>query len=692
MQIETSGNRNREGRSGFRRPPARLRRRANTAGGFGVALSIGLVAAALLDTPGHGQPVRANGAWVFENEALRVSVVESNATWDVLDKRCGRLWRQAAEAVRVTVSAIRPQDAPDVGVEIRMSYAEGTNAPLPLTARVTLPKTGADVSYEITGDPAIAFGEISLPAPFVLDEPEGVLVIPQNAGLLFRVNELEWDGKTPGGFMSMPWFGATDLASGQGFVGIFTTPDDASHRGRKVRGTGREVIALQPWFQPQKGKLGYTRQLLYHFADRGGYVALAKRYRAHARGQGLVRTLAEKREERPSIDRLVGAVNIYCRNIENIKALKALGIERAVVSGFTKDHVRQINDMGYLSSHYDIYTDLYEPGTPPAKWERCEGFSFPGDVIKTTDGSNQIGWCPYTDPKTGEKHPSFVICWTSGLRVLREKMPRRLADSPFTAYFLDCVTATRLYECWDPDHPLTRTADRETRVRQLEHLTRNLGLVAGSEQGRDWAVPVADYFEGVMSTSAFFANPKAIHAMPFVSIPSEPRYEEYGTNPWRRVPLFQLVYGDCCETTWRWGDNSHRMPALWEQKDLLALLHAAMPTWVLWEPQQELFAKNRDRFKACYDTVCRWRRAVGYAEMVNHERLTKDGLLQRSSFANGASVTVNFANEPRSVAGIELPPRSFLIAGDAAAREGIKVGEPLRVSDEWLPALSGETR
>jgi hypothetical protein len=83
-----------------------------------------------------------------------------------------------------------------------------------------------------------------------------------------------------------------------------------------------------------------------------------------------------------------------------------------------------------------------------------------------------------------------------------------------------------------------------------------------------------------------FRKPKEIHAIPFETLSPDPafaRYEEYGFNPWRRVPLFQLVYGDCCETTWRWGDNSHRMPHLWWKKDLLAMVHAAMPTWVLSE-------------------------------------------------------------------------------------------------------------
>lgn len=631
-----------------------------------------------------GATQSGEGLWVFENATLRVSVNGTDAAWTVLDKRCGRVWRQAADTNAVRNVSVAPLKAPLLGTESVLTYTKGTNAPQSLTMRVTLPPKGADVACEISGDVGMMFNELSLPAPLVLDEPEGVLVIPQNAGLLFGVGELEWDGKALGGFYSMPWFGGADLASGQGYIAIFDTWDDAGFRGKKVCGVSRDVLSAQPYFLPQKGALGYPRRLLYHFSDRGGYVALAKRYRAYAKTRGLVKTLEEKRGERPAIDRLVGAVNIYCDHFQNVEELKRLGVERAMISGFSKDNVRKINELGYLSSHYDIYTDLYASNSPAAKWERCEGFDFPKDVIKKADGSNQTGWCPFTDKKTGIKHPSYVICWTCGLRTLKGKMPKRLAESPFTAYFLDCVTATGLYECYDPAHPLTRTTDRETRVRQLDYLTGELGLVAGSEQGRDWAVPVADYFEGVMSTTAFFANPKEIHAMPFETLSPDPgfaRYEEYGFNPWRRVPLFQLVYGDCCETTWRWGDNSHRMPHLWWKKDLLAMVHAAMPTWVLWKPQQELFNSQMERFKACYDNVCRWRRAVGYSEMVNHERLTRDGLVQRSTFANGASVTVNFSDEQRTVKdGVVLPPHSYLIAGAAAKQAGLAVGVPVCVN------------
>jgi len=633
-------------------------------------------------------PTHVNGKWTVENRLLRVSVSDATGDWDVLDKRCNRTWRQAEEPAaagksapaKIVVNRIAALPSPAEGVEIHLAYPQTTSS-LPLVVRLSLLPDKAELACEVSGESDAKIGELAIPRPLVLDVPEGKMVVPHQAGLLFGVDELEWHGRRF--TLTMPWFGAEDMATGQGYMAVIETPDDAILRGCRVPGDRRDVLSMRPVFIAQKGKLGYTRRLLYSFLDRGGYVAMAKRYRLYGREKGLVKTLVQKRKERPAIDRLVGAVNIYAREFRNIEELKKLGIERAVVSGLTKDDARQLNDWGYLASHYDIYTDLYEPGTPPSKWERCEGFSFPQDVVKRADGTNQVGWCPVLNKQTGKKDPSYVICWNCGLRTLREKMPRRLSESPFSAYFLDCVTASGLCECYDPNHPLTRTTDRETRVKQFEYLSKELGLVVGSEEGRDWAAAVADYFEGVMGTGTWLAHNPLLHAIPFEPFVPTARYEDLTMNAGRRVPLFQLVYSDCVETTWRWGDNSHRMPGLWGQKDLLNIIHASMPTWILWRPQQELFHNNRDRFKECYDNVCRWRRAVGYSEMIDHERLTPDGQVQRSTFSGGVSVTVNFTKESRRLPdGGEIPPRSFLIRGDASRLPGLPVNQPVQVHED----------
>jgi len=40
-------------------------------------------------------------------------------------------------------------------------------------------------------------------------------------------------------------------------------------------------------------------------------------------------------------------------------------------------------------------------------------------------------------------------------------------------------------------------------------------------------------------------------------------------------------------------------------------------------------------------------RATGYSEMLSHEWLTSDHAVQRTRFANGVVITVNFGDAPR---------------------------------------------
>lgn len=55
--------------------------------------------------------------------------------------------------------------------------------------------------------------------------------------------------------------------------------------------------------------------------------------------------------------------------------------------------------------------------------------------------------------------------------------------------------------------------------------------------------------------------------------------------------------------------------------------------------------------------------AVGWEEMTGHEFLTEDRLVQKSVFAGGASVIVNFGKEAVKVEGREVAGESFVIMG-----------------------------
>jgi hypothetical protein len=78
-----------------------------------------------------------DSGWTFENAILRVAVNDAMPRGSVLDKRCGRIWAQPADTgARGLISVMPLHDAS--GVEVALSCPDGTNAPLPLTMRLSL--------------------------------------------------------------------------------------------------------------------------------------------------------------------------------------------------------------------------------------------------------------------------------------------------------------------------------------------------------------------------------------------------------------------------------------------------------------------------------------------------------------------------------------------------------------------------
>src|ERR1017187_2706046 len=149
----------------------------------------------------------------------------------------------------------------------------------------------------------------------------------------------------------------------------------------------------------KKGQFGCERRLRYVFFDGGGHVAIAKRYREYARQIGLLKTLAEKRQENPDVDLLVGAVNIWNWDADPgqlVTQLRAAGIERILWSrGGSANALRTLNDMKVLTSRYDIYQDTMNPSNFPflrgadANWTTA---GWPADIIRQANGGWSHAW------------------------------------------------------------------------------------------------------------------------------------------------------------------------------------------------------------------------------------------------------------------------------------------------------------
>ncbi len=293
----------------------------------------------------------------------------------------------------------------------------------------------------------------------------------------------------------------------------------------------------------------------------GGYVEIAKAYRLIARQRGLLKTLAEKIKANPSGRRTSGRGRFQAVRVRPAEAedtlepdrqgnrsyrfhvlmrrlnwpstgSKDLGIDRSLLvlagwinKGYDNQHPdilpaaaelggnagladcsRRVKAQGWLFGLHDNYQDLYR-----------EAPSWSEDlVVKNRDGSLAAGgvWAG------GQ---AYFICARKSLELIArpQNLPGVRQICAPDVYFIDTVFASPPRPCFDPKHPETRADDIRNK-QELCDVVRRQGILFGSEEGFEWGVPHADYFEGILS------HKKQSHANRSEIV----------------IPLFELVYGD----------------------------------------------------------------------------------------------------------------------------------------------------
>ena len=598
---------------------------------------------------------------------------------------------EAPAPVRCTAAR---RSADGRAIVLDMPGLVGRDSPAKVT--FTLAPSQPEVLVEIDAASGAAMSTCAFPGPLAATTEHAAWVVPSQEGLLYRVRGDRYPIGSFRSMMCMPWIGAADLKTGLGYMIIAETPDDMHFDKQVVRVDGEKLPVGSPLWLAQKGKFGQARRARYAFFHKGGYVAMCKRYRQHAQDAGIVRTLAEKARDVPNVRKLAGAVDVWysgrgSATVQIAKLLRSLGVDRCLMHissvGYRppKATVAALHELGYLVGHYDIYTDLHESGHPWDKWDRYAQYRFPEPVIRKSDGSLQGGW--YTVYDQGKPYRSYVVCPIRGLEAMRQRVPNDHAATGHSVWFVDCATSCGFYECYHADHPATRTQDREAKLGQFRFL-HDRGLVCGSEGGRDWALRYASYFEGIMGTATWAAAPKNMGRVTGPLDVTE-KYMEFDHGPSRRVPLWELVHHDAALVTWWWGDGQLRVPENWWLKDLWQILYGNMPLWMMRQSGEKLFIENVEAFRASYARVSPVTRAVFGVEMLSHEFLSDDCALQRTHWANGLTVTVNFGEAPCAIGDMPaMPGRSYRLDGDAARLPNLPLGKAVVMPYAWKPKVS----
>jgi len=160
-------------------------------------------------------------------------------------------------------------------------------------------------------------------------------------------------------------------------------------------------------------------------------------------------------------------------------------------------------------------------------------------------------------------------------------------------------------------------------------------------------VPYCDYFEGMMSLCDYRV-PDSGRNMGQVWTNVPPLVAKYQVGPEYRLPLWELVYHDCVCAHWYWGDYSNKLTPIWDRRDLFNALYGTMGMYLFSAGQWE---REHDRFVKSYRLISPIARKTGKSEMLDHEILSADRLVQRSTFADGTVVTVNFGTTPFALPG-----------------------------------------
>ncbi len=589
------------------------------------------------------------------NAMLVVRLATANATFSVIDRRTAQHWTQTPVTPEVLV-----QDATAEPDQLTLKLLH-LGFGLELTARLRLDPNRPELSVQVEGEGELP-AALKFPAPFACDAGQ-YLVVPMNEGISYPVE----DGSIEpmrliaygGHGICMAFWGVTDGT--RGHMAIIETPDDAAIR--VGRSGGRLVIA--PEWDAQKGQFGYARRLRYVFFDSGGHVAMCKRYRSYAKEIGIFKTLAEKRQANPNVDLLIGAANLWCWDREPlplVREIQAAGLKRILWSNRQEpESLRAMNDLGILTSRYDIYQDLMDPANFPKlrgvhpDWT-TEGW--PKDIMINGDGSWTKGW--EVKGRDNQWYACGVLCDRVAPGYARRRIPPELATHPYRCRFIDTTTASPWRECYAPEHPLTRSESRRWKMDLLRYVSEEARLVTGCETGHDAAVPFVHYFEGMLSLGPYRV-PDAGRDMQRMWTEVPERVAKFQLGQRYRLPLWELVFHDCVVSQWYWGDYNNKLPALWQKRDLFNALYGTPPMFMF---TRQSWNELKDRFVRSYRATCPIARAVGYAEMIDHRFLTPDREVQQTEFANGVTVTVNFGSTPfRLNENVVVPPLDLFVSG-----------------------------
>ena len=452
-----------------------------------------------------------------------------------------------------------------------------------------------------------------------------------------------YDNLSYGRGLYMPWWG--QMKGTNGYIVILETPADG---GCTFTHPAEGATDIAPLWVHSLGSLAYPRTVRYAFFDPCDHVTMAKRYRRYVQEKGTFVSLKEKIARTPNLGKLIGSPVVHTSILYHIqpdssyynkdepeknhqlvtfderaahlRALRQKGVGRAYV------HLDGWGYRGYDNLHPDVLPPCPEAGG----WDGMKRFADVCDDLGYVFAIHDQYRDYYLDAASYDDRHTIILengkrpygsTWHGGKQsllcaALAPGYVRRNYNAildhgvKLRGAYLDVFAVVVPEECYNEEHPMTRTDCMRYRA-ECFAFVRSKGGIVSSEEPVDWAIPHIDL----------------VHHGPYALDPNPGHGPAFGIP----VPLFSLVYHDALLLPWSLGKGAWGIPET-DLGMLHALLNAGMPYLSVTPDENEL-----ERVRA----VCKLHDKVALLEMVSHEFLDRSYRKQRSVFSDGTQVNID---------------------------------------------------
>jgi Family of unknown function (DUF5696)/Abhydrolase family len=615
----------------------------------------------------HGQTNRVE----LQAEDLRMTVHTTGKTWAMLGSSPDDLAVEVsgtsyslrlANAIEKSIAPYRTGFKTGVKIALRGFQHETTEIDLQIDLFICLEGEEEELVCELLArEDKTQILECLWPAGLATDSFDAT-VVPFMQGMLLPKDWPEkvrlYDTMSYGRGLYMPWWGHQQGDSA--LLVLLETPDDGGCRFAHPPGGPTRI---QPRWVHSLGKLQYPRRMRFCFFEKGNYVTLAKRYRQYVKETGHFVSLAEKIARNPRVEKLIGSPVVHTSILYHIQPEsqyyhKDDPAKNHQLTSFDEraDQLRRLAEKGIPRAYvhldgwgfrgYDnLHPDIIPPSPDAGGWEGMKRLAQTCDELGYVFAIHDQYRDYYLDAKSYD--PRHTILDRNGKRPLHSVWyggkqtilcPRLALGHVKKNYgwlldhgikvrgaYLDVFAVVPPDECYQPEHPATRTDCLTYRGMCLDFI-RSTGGVVSSEEPADWAIPHLDL----------------VHHGPYALTPGPGSGPAMGIP----VPLFNLVYHDALLLPWSLGRGAWGIPVN-DLGYLHGLASAGLPYLSLDPSESEL-----ERVR----TMCALHERVGLLEMTSHEFLGDSFRKWHTAFADGTNVTIDLDEDSFEI----TPPLAHL--------------------------------